>query len=138
MPGFMRFNKRMALDIAELDEEHLMLVETLNRLAETLKTPSPEATLAALVILEELSDETSVHFRNEERFMERAGFSELQEHQREHALLRAELHQFIREIENGDEQLDMESMRQLKQWLIGHIVGSDREFANFYNRQKRS
>ncbi|MES9844266.1 MAG: bacteriohemerythrin [Candidatus Sedimenticola sp. PURPLELP] len=134
MPDFMQFNNRMSLGIAELDDEHKALVNLLNQLAEIIQT-NRETTLSqqAREILADLALETKNHFRNEESCMERAGYTGLQEHHREHVMLCAELKIFLRELEEGSEQLDLALLQQLKHWLIGHIVTADKEFADFFH-----
>ncbi|MES9963749.1 MAG: hemerythrin family protein [Candidatus Sedimenticola sp. 20ELBAFRAG] len=134
MPEFMQFNTRIALGIDELDNEHKALVNLLNRLAGAIQTNPKPPLEEATEMLAELAMETKDHFRNEEACMERSSYPDLHEHHREHVMLCAELKLLMRELQDGSEQLDMDLLVQLKQWLIGHIVTADREFANFYHR----
>ncbi|OOZ37585.1 bacteriohemerythrin [Solemya velesiana gill symbiont] len=131
MTDFMHFNTRMALGISELDEEHMALVTLLNRLAESVQSNPEIGSQEAHELLIELERETKSHFQNEEAFMAKNGFTELREHQREHAMLHAELMQFMRELENGSARLDIVLLQQLREWLVGHIATTDKEFADF-------
>jgi hemerythrin len=59
------------------------------------------------------------------------GYPELTEHHREHIMLLAELQEFIREIEEGTRQFDLDTLTSLKHWLINHVIDSDLAFARY-------
>jgi hemerythrin-like metal-binding protein len=78
---------------------------------------------------------TRSHFHNEEQVMRDLGFPGLAEHHREHVMLLAELQDLIREIENGERQFGINTLKSLKLWQIDHVISSDREFMEYFREQ---
>ena len=160
MSEILRWRDEWTLQIEVLDEDHVELVELFNRIAALYgkleeadtgsKAPGrlarvaeaaadraqescPGAGATLLECLERLSDRTREHFRREEEFMRGIDYPELADHKSEHDLLLAEFTDLVRGLrEHLTETLDQETLEGLKSWLIGHIVGEDRRFAEFY------
>jgi len=56
-------------------------------------------------------------------------------HLREHKMFLAELSDCLNATCGGKERLNLETLTELKHWLVGHIVDADREFAHYYHQQ---
>lgn len=83
--------------------------------------------------LARLGEFTRNHFRREEEFMRTIDYPGLAEHRSEHALLMAEHTAMVRELRaRGAERLAPEDLENLKHWVVAHILGADRGFADFY------
>ena len=144
------------LHIDPIDEEHRALVEGLNRLAERFVAPLPglsgqegngngvggtpgddlgavDRHRALITALEILADQTREHFKHEEALMRAIDYPELAAHRSEHALLLAEYVEMVRDLDRqATSHLDAETLAALQHWLVGHMVGADREYANHY------
>ncbi|WCE30989.1 GGDEF domain-containing protein [Vibrio sp. SCSIO 43137] len=124
------WDKNFETGIKEVDEQHLYLVELVNRYGELI-TENDFSIEDAKSALKELSAYTSYHFRNEEMMMKRAGIS--RQHYDEHC----ETHQkFVRDIEEFADAVSHDSVNLsaslrdfLVQWLVYHILGSDQNMA---------
>lgn len=157
MSAFLEWTDKLILGVSEMDEQHLGMLTVLQRLAEVAQlklgaadcpSPSPLSTgmpikdadvpveidPCILHLLEELVQLTREHFKSEEAFMSEQGYPGLHEHRREHTMLSAELKLFVRDITQGAAVLDQKTLCSLKQWLIVHIVESDKEFADYLNQ----
>lgn len=143
------------LNIDPIDEEHRALVAGLNRLAERFLPPLGAETAdkpggggdltpaeakeaaarhqALIAALEVLADQAREHFRHEEALMRAIDYPELAAHRSEHALLMAEYVELVRDLERqATTQLDGETLAALQHWLVGHMVGADRDYADHY------
>jgi len=121
------------LGIQEIDQQHLALAELLNRVAGRLQE-TEESRASGEVILplvRRLLEETRQHFKDEESIMREHDYPELVDHHREHVMLLAELQEFIRDIEEGRRQFDLDSLTALKHWLINHVIDGDMAFARY-------
>jgi len=121
------------LGIQEIDQQHLALAELLNRVAGRLQE-TKESRASGEVILplvRRLLEETRQHFKDEESIMREHDYPELIDHHREHVMLLAELQEFIRDIEEGRRQFDIDSLTALKHWLINHVIDGDMAFARY-------
>jgi len=145
MENFVELAPGLLLDIRSVDAEHLELADLLNRLAglqpgdaaagDGVSNGTAEADGAAqlLALLDQLEAETRAHFASEEQLMQEAAYPAWRAHRREHTMLMAELRCFVREIHQGAGHLQLRDLLSLKQWLVGHIAGADRKFADFYH-----
>ena len=139
MPKLLTWRDEWSLNIEALDKDHRALIE---RLADTCLRFCPEASTgragdarAMLSALTELGEEVRAHFRREEAFMLAFGYEGLADHRHEHALLMAEFTAMMREW-RADSLHVFDAMMQgiIRDWLLAHILGADRRFADTYFR----
>ena len=113
--------------IPEIDNQHRDLIETFNRLVDTLH--SEEGQVLPLVIMNELTGKVKVHADYEEKLMRTSGHPETDLHAEEHR-------SFIRDIEDlsqrmltaGKPELQHGSLKILGQRLVDHtLAGTDRD-----------
>lgn len=117
----------LELGIDLVDQDHKVLVALLNQAHDCMGDPEEVATLGS--VLNALVDYTEYHFAREERVMEVAGFSELDEHRELHRRLTRQ----AREIRDryavdpsGVRAVDV--MDFLRTWLMDHIIKQDFRF----------
>jgi hemerythrin len=113
--------------IPEIDNQHRELIETFNRLVDTLH--SKEGQVLPLVIMNELTGKVKVHADYEEKLMRSSGHPGTDAHAEEHR-------GFIRDIEDlsqrmlttGKPELLHGSLKILGQRLVDHtLAGTDRD-----------
>jgi len=91
---------------------------------------------AVIALLDELYAHVREHFMHEEALMEEISFADLHTHHNEHLLLLAELKSFIAHTRSSETRLEPHSISALKDWLVVHIKGSDRAFAESFHRAR--
>jgi hemerythrin len=141
------WNEAWSLRIDAVDAEHRALIDQLAQLAERFAAPldqdtgAPRAEQGAaelqhealMLALERFGEHARVHFQNEEAFMRAIDYPGLGGHRSEHALLLAEYVEMVRDLkEQNVTLLDPETVSALRGWVVAHILGSDREFADHY------
>lgn len=121
------WNKAFDVGIPEIDTQHRELIETFNRLADTLQ--SAEGQVLPLAIINELIGKVKIHSDYEEHLMRTSGHPGSAVHAEEHR-------RFIRDIEElsrrmlatGKPDLQQGSLKILGRRLLEHTVsGADRE-----------
>jgi hemerythrin len=123
-----------SVKVPSIDAQHQMLVRMLNDLHDGMaKGTSPEQLRQ---ILSGLIDYTAKHFAYEERLFAEHGFPEAAEHIAEHAHLVGQVLAFQQKLESKQVSLNMELMRFLKDWLIKHILGSDKKYSALFVEKK--
>ncbi len=139
------------LGIDLIDVEHQSLVDGVNQLAarftlDPAQAAEPvgmggggnphdtSANHAALIkALEALAEQAREHFKHEETLMRAIDYPELASHCSEHALLLAEYIEMVRDLERQSLiHLDSETLRSLHHWLVSHMVGADKDYADYY------
>jgi len=78
------------------------------------------------------------HFRHEETIMEDAGYPRLAEHQQIHEDMIDTIFQLQKSYEEANLRLEMDAMKFVKSWLVGHILENDYLFRDFLARKKSS
>ncbi|MFD2113997.1 bacteriohemerythrin [Thiorhodococcus fuscus] len=139
MSKLLTWRDEWSLHIDVLDKDHRALIE---RLSDICVRFCPEASagrsgdaMALLDALSQLGDEMRQHLQREEDFMRAFDYEGVGEHQSEHALLLAEFTALLREWRaEGLHVFDESTQSVLSDWLLAHILGADREFADVYFR----
>lgn len=127
------WNKRLETGIQEVDEQHLRLVELINRMA-NLVTEGKDDDAAIDAILGELGEYASYHFDEEESLMEERGIDRrhFEHHQLQHS-------QFIDKVGQMWDSRDQQGKPEgkpaaaigdyLSSWLSSHILEEDQAMA---------
>lgn len=121
VPTPLVWNATHEVGIAEIDEQHCRLVTLLNDLADALRNSGEHA-----VILEEVIRYTGFHFATEEHLM--------RIHHYDGAAAHVDMHKRLLDDLRGL-HLDGPSvsvslvMRYLREWLLRHVDGADRDLA---------
>ncbi len=107
-----------------IDADHKMLVQYVNDLNDAmLKGVGREI---ATDILGKLVRYTVDHFAREEAVWTRAGLDSLAQHKRAHADLVEKVGRFQKDFEAGRATLTTDLMAFLREWLINHVLKSDK------------
>lgn len=136
MKKFLEWQHDWSLGIEIIDRQHRQLAVMFNKIAELYlnnggQTDSEQRSNQLHEQLNIFFDKVCEHFNDEEDLMLKANYPGHTEHAREHLMLRAELKQYIRHIEEGLDHINIGTLNSLKDWFISHIISSDKEFADF-------
>lgn len=115
-----------SVKIPSIDAQHKRLVEMLNQLNDGMASGTGHAQLGTL--LDGLVDYTAKHFAYEEKLFEQHTFPGAEQHIAEHRRLVEQVLEFKRKYEGGQAAINMALMKFLKDWLIKHILGSDKAY----------
>jgi hemerythrin len=132
--AFLHWTPELSIGIAEIDQQHKVLVEIINRLHETMKVGAPRPAVSR--ILAELSSYVAMHFSREETLMQHAGFPGLASHRADHENLTAQVTAFRERFAEGAVTLSLPLMRFLRDWLKEHILGADKEYGTYLIAKK--
>ena len=145
MEGFINWREEWLSGIETLDQQHRVLAGCLNRLVaecsriDEAGEEDPGGRKQELLngIFDELHTKARTHFRNEEAMMLSEQYPGYAAHAREHVMLLAELKStFAAGLREGGCHLESGILRALKCWFIGHVSGSDREFADYVMKRE--
>ncbi|MFH1872959.1 MAG: bacteriohemerythrin [Pseudomonadota bacterium] len=131
--SLVRWSKSMSVGDLHIDEQHKILIDTINQLASA--DVSSDRPLLAMII-DELVNYTVYHFEYEERLIESAGFPDMEGHRRAHR-------GFVEWVEDLREEftyhrrrrLDDRILGYLRDWLREHILGEDRRYRPYIARR---
>lgn len=135
------WREAMSVGVLQLDDDHKALLRTINLFANSAGKPGREKEVEA--ILKSLFVYTKEHFSREEKAMLAARYPYYEAHKREHTQLIQQVTdlfgRYITETRADFRQtLSSEIAEFLRDWLIGHIMGSDMRYKPFVKSMRDS
>ena len=141
MENFFQWRDVWVLDLEQIDEQHRLLVESVNKLSppylKLTKNPAVDnATREQLSgQLKILYSDLEQHFRDEEKLMFEVAYPQYRSHAHEHVMLLAELKNYCNRIASRDEKLDIGTLYSLRTWFVTHML-DDRGFAAHFHASR--
>jgi hemerythrin len=136
MGRFLKWQEHWNTEIPDIDNQHIEMANLLNQIGDELqksKGQQQKQNGNLVSMLSELFELTLEHFNAEEEHMRTISYPQYASHRKEHVMLKAEMAQLIREIQQGQSRLDIGTLRALKHWYVAHLVGSDKDYADYYH-----
>ena len=127
------FEAEFKLGIDEVDNEHIKLVEMLNAVHALIREGKKDE--ARVYFSETLSAYVVEHFANEEAFMERMGYPELEDHKKIHENFKKSFSELLPKIESFDDRSFRMALTDAFTWIISHIGKTDKKYAKYYEAQ---
>ena len=115
--------------VEAVDLEHRKLVELIEAMHTSVRDKEPKETVEQ--VINELVEYTQDHFKNEEALMQNEQYPELDGHKVEHRTLIEEVAVFKERLLNNFPDGRQDFYRFLREWLINHILESDKKFGAF-------
>ena len=125
------WNDNLSVHVKSMDAQHKRLVALINKLYEAMSLGKGKDVVSS--ILKDLVGYTETHFKDEEKLLEKYGYSGLAGHQEGHALLVEQVKDIEESLSSGKTTLTMDVMVFLKDWLSKHIMGDDKEYGVYLN-----
>lgn len=127
---FMEWSDKLSVGVDSIDVQHQRLVMVLNELFDALGQGKGADKLR--IIVDSLLAYVAMHFAYEERLMARAGFPGLDAHKREHEDLTKKVLAIHAKLKSGAGfDVAIELVELLKNWLIHHIMISDKKYTPY-------
>lgn len=117
------------IGIENIDAQHKQLIEIINRLHEANVTGTSKMIVGE--ILQELLDYTIFHFNEEEMFLTNHNYPGFDKHKSEHEEFKNKIIKFIDDSKKQQLLISIKVIEYLKEWTISHILGNDKEYAEF-------
>jgi methyl-accepting chemotaxis protein len=124
------WNDSLATGIALIDEQHKKLVSYINDLNQAMSEGKAHETIET--ILDALVEYTASHFGTEESYMDRFGFAGADRHMQIHKAFVAKVVDFQNTFKQRKALISKDIMIFLKNWLIEHIMGVDKEYVKCF------
>ena len=124
---FVAWTKKMSVGVAVMDDDHKKMIAIINELHDGILAGHKKDILASF--LDRLVDYSRFHFAREEELFAKTSYLAAPIHKMEHL-------SFVSRISNLQERfktapvamLDLELMSFLRNWLLTHIQGSDKQY----------
>ncbi len=123
---FLKWDDTYSVNIKEIDEQHKELVCELNKLYSAFMNRVHDDKIEKIVL--SLIDYAIYHFGTEEKYFHQFKFQYIDEHISEHNEFRKTISFFQDKLEKNKGSLTYEVINFLRDWLMKHIVVSDKKY----------
>ena len=130
IPDLIRWDAGIELGIRVFDTQHKRLVDLINKLNRAMKLRKSRKEMSRL--FSELVDYTGSHFSDEEKLMRKHGYKELEDHEPQHSHFVEKMTELQAQVNSGNAMVTMDLMGFLKEWLVKHIKGTDKQYQDFF------
>ncbi len=117
--------------VKEIDNQHKRMIDYINLLEASMKDDDPKEMIAN--ILKSLVVYTIDHFTLEEDYFRKFNYNKTEEHVGEHQKLISELDNYVTQFKSGEDFNSDHFMSFLRDWLIDHIMGADKEYMRCFS-----
>lgn len=125
------WDSKMSVSVQKFDDSHKKLVDMVNELDDAMRAGKGKDVMEK--ILGGLVSYTATHFGDEEKLMLGHKYAGYIAHKAEHDALVKKVVQFQGDFHNGKIAMSVEVMQFLKDWLVNHIMGTDKKYGPFLN-----
>jgi hemerythrin len=120
-----------SVGIKKIDEQHKVLVKLVNELHDAMSQGAATSVLSK--VLGSLVDYTIIHFSTEEELMRSYSYPDLDKHKVEHDKLTGQVKDFQQKFLSGKSTITYELMDFLSDWLINHILDTDKKYSPYFS-----
>ncbi|GAA0573678.1 bacteriohemerythrin [Caenispirillum bisanense] len=124
--AFLEFTDQLKVGFALIDDDHKILIDQVNMLAEAMNNGDEQDTISS--VLNVLIDYTEFHFGREQELMVKSNYDLSPGHLKEHSVLVKQVVEMRRRFDAGEIGVK-DLLAFLKVWLSQHILKSDKALA---------
>jgi methyl-accepting chemotaxis protein len=122
----LEWSDNFIINADEMDEEHKILVGKMNLLIDAIDLKDQKNILP---LFQDFAGYTIQHFKDEEDFMRKTNYPQIESHKKIHEKLLQTVIGFGEEIKNNTINYQR-FIAFLKNWLVTHIAGVDKQYAD--------
>jgi hemerythrin len=130
MSNFVEWSDALSVGIEEIDEQHKVLVDLVNKMHEAIHQRHGSEVVNS--ILSDLADYTRIHFAVEESLMRILNYPGYEAHKEIHEELLHAVVDLQEKVATGKKSIGFELMHFLKTWLTKHIMDEDMQYSGFF------
>ena len=126
---YFKWKDGYSVGIDSIDQQHKKLLQLINQLQTAVDYSTGEE--FEREALDELVDYTKTHFTYEEGLMEQNGYPDFEPHKAQHAEMINKVEEVLAEYDRDADTAMSNAVEYLKNWLINHINGTDKQYNSF-------
>jgi hemerythrin-like metal-binding protein len=130
---FITWRDSYSVKVPSIDEQHQKLVGLINHLYNKFYEGLEKDDLDNL--FGELEQYAVYHFDYEERFMKLYGYKDFKKHQEEHESFREKIAEYKKSLDPNNTSYIIDLVNFLKDWLLKHIMGTDRKYSELFQQK---
>jgi hemerythrin len=125
---YVEWKDEYSVGIDSIDQQHKKLLSLINQLQTAVDYSTGEE--FEREALDELVDYTKTHFTYEEGLLEQNDYPDFVPHKAQHEAMIKEVEKVLAEYEKDHDTAMRNAADYLKDWLINHINGTDKQYSS--------
>ena len=125
------WNDSYSVKVSLCDQQHKKLFEIINQLADAMRTGQGKQAVSRTV--GDLLQYTRTHFQEEEALLRNANYPHLEAHEEQHRKFVADIEALDKQTREGRVANSIQVLNLLRDWLINHILKTDKAYSDFLN-----
>ena len=121
----------LSLDIEEIDGQHKKFIEIMAELDPAVNAGLGQEVVGAILV--KLVGYANFHFGTEEKYFVQFNYEESEEHREMHQQFFMKVNE-LRQRHVGGEDVALETMNFMFNWLVGHIRTVDRKYVDCFHK----
>ena len=126
---FVEWKDSYSVGIDSIDQQHRKLLNLINQLQTAVDYSTGEQ--FEREALDELVDYTKTHFTYEEGLMEDNDYPDFIAHKAQHEKMFRKVEEVLAEYEKDHDTAMSNAAEYLKDWLVNHINGTDKQYSSY-------
>ncbi len=126
--ALIEWNDKYSVNHTKIDRQHKTLILIINQLDDALNNNNEDNLKE---FFEELIGYTIIHFDTEDKLMDKYDYENTDLHKEEHNALKNQVLELQEKVNNGEQKIDDTVLKFLNEWLIKHIMGTDKKLGTF-------
>jgi hemerythrin len=131
--ALMTWNDTFSVGVKEMDDQHKVLVNSLNDLHTAMIAGKAKQVTGEL--LTKLLEYTRSHFAAEEKFLSSSSYPTFAQHHAIHVNLTQQVEKYVERFQSGELMISVHLLNFLRDWLTNHIQKEDRNYGPWLNQR---
>ncbi|MCF8336219.1 MAG: bacteriohemerythrin [Bacteroidales bacterium] len=130
---FITWKDSFSVKVPSIDNQHQKLVSIVNEFYKKFYEGMDQEFLHK--IFKELEDYAVYHFDYEEKYMKKFAFKGYEEHKQEHEQFKETIADYKESLDVNDSKGIIDFATFLKNWLLKHIMGTDKKYSTLFREK---
>jgi len=129
---FFKWKDTYSVQNTLIDNQHKEIIRILNCLNNAFIEKKTDSVVE--VVINDLIEYTKIHFKTEEDIFKEIDYKFNEEHIEEHNLFITQVAEFKARFKRNNSALTIQIMNFLRKWLISHILDSDQNYIDAFEK----
>ncbi len=127
------WNEKYSVGSQIIDDQHKQLINLINELYGLFKSGKAKQSIGK--IINKMVTYARIHFETEEKYFKKFNYEFESEHVEEHKQFLSKVAEFQEDYQHDRISLSYEIMIFLKDWLVNHIMRSDKKYQHYFDQE---
>lgn len=115
-----------SVGIESIDNDHKGLFNLINQLFEAMRQGKAKEIISEIML--KLSSYIRTHFKREELYFKTTNYPDCETHIQQHEHFIEKINEMKKQLDSGNQKVSVDLIKFLSEWLINHIMISDKKY----------